>query len=374
MPAISVLMKPASGMCNMHCEYCFYADEMNERETGNFGFMSLNTLKNIIRKALFYADHNCSFAYQGGEPSLRGLNFFKKAVEYQKQYNHKKVRIVNAFQTNGILLNENWCQFFKENHFLVGVSVDGTEELHNKYRHLKDQSDSYQRIVSNIELLKKHNVDFNILTVINNDVSENAGKIYDHYKEMGWMYQQYIPCLSPLQNPDKEDPFALTAENYGIFLTEMFEKWMADLESGKQPYNRQFENWIGILLGFLPESCDMRGTCGVQYVVEADGSAYPCDFFMLDDYRIGNFNDDSIEEMNKKRREIEFIEISQKHSEKCKSCQWNYLCRNGCQRMRLPDGSSGFYINRFCEGYQYFFDHCAEKMKALAMQIKSNRR
>ena len=177
MPAISVLIKPASGLCNMHCDYCFYKDEMENRTDASFGFMTEETLKNVIRKTLLRAEGVASYAFQGGEPSLRGLDFFKKAVEFQKQYNKNNVRVNNAFQTNGTLIDEAWCAFFKENNFLVGLSIDGNRCTHDKYRHLNGKS-AYDKAYETAKLFDKFGVEYNILTVVTADVAKNIEEIY----------------------------------------------------------------------------------------------------------------------------------------------------------------------------------------------------
>ena len=245
--------------------------------------MSEQTLKNVIRKTMLRAEGVVSYAFQGGEPTLRGLDFFRRVMEYERQYNKKGLQVQNALQTNGILIDEDWCAFFREHHFLVGVSLDGTGEIHDRFRHMRgDRSATFDRVVRGIHLLEDYGVDFNILTVVHREVASHVREIYDLYREMGWNYQQYIACLDPLGETRGESEFALDPAMYGKFLTELFDLWYADWKKGRQPYIRQFENYVGILLGYPPEACDQRGVCGITNVVEADGSVYPCDFYMLD--------------------------------------------------------------------------------------------
>ena len=255
MPAISVLIKPASGLCNMHCDYCFYKDEMENRTDASFGFMTEETIKNVIRKTLLRATGMASYAFQGGEPSLRGLDFFKKAVEFQKKYNKNNIRINNAFQTNGILINEEWCQFFKENNFLVGLSIDGTKCTHDKYRHLTGKS-AYDRAYETAKLFDKFGVEYNILTVVTADIAKNIEEIYRDYAGKGFKYQQYIPCLESFTKDNQQGEFALTTKAYGEFLIKLFDLWYKDWKKGRQPYIRSFENYVGILMGYMPEACE----------------------------------------------------------------------------------------------------------------------
>ena len=361
MPAISVLIKPASGLCNMHCDYCFYKDEMENRTDASFGFMTEETLKNVIRKTLLRAEGVASYAFQGGEPSLRGLDFFKKAVELQKKYNKNNVRVNNAFQTNGTLIDEAWCAFFKENNFLVGLSIDGNRCTHDKYRHLNGKS-AYDKAYETAKLFDKFGVEYNVLTVVTADVAKNIEEIYRDYAEKGFKYQQYIPCLEAFTEDAKNGEFALTPEVYGEFLIKLFDLWFEDWKKGRQPYIRSFENYVGILMGYMPEACEQRGVCGIQNTVEADGSVYPCDFYALDEYKLGNFNTDNLDVINENRLKSKFIERSIPLPESCKACQYIQVCRGGCMRNRVKNEFTGDYENRFCLSYKMFFDKCLDRM------------
>lgn len=366
MPPLSVMMKPASGMCNMRCDYCFYCDETSKRSQEHYGFMSIETLKNVIRKTMSQAEGSITYAFQGGEPSLRGIDFFRQAVAFQKQYNHKRLPVMNGFQTNGLLIDEEWCRFFKKNNFLVGVSLDGTKAVHDACRHTKAGDDTYGRVTRSIRLLEQYEVDFNILTVVTAQAVEHIEEIYRYYDSQGWRYQQYIACLDPLDESHGAKPYALTPEQYGQFLIRLFDLWYADWEKGRQPYIRQFENFVAILLGRIPEACDQRGVCSCQTVVEADGSVYPCDFYMLDAYRLGNLNTQRFSQLSKAEA---FLERSTKLTESCRACRYFSICRGGCQRSRDPVGN-GLYENYLCEGYKMFFDSCLERLQFVAQTIK----
>ncbi|MBR0451153.1 MAG: anaerobic sulfatase maturase [Oscillospiraceae bacterium] len=369
MPAISCLMKPSSGMCNMRCDYCFYCDETEKRRQESYGFMSEETLRSIIRRTLPLAEGVASYAFQGGEPTLRGLDFFRTVVKLERQYNRSGVRIHNALQTNGTLIDEEWCRFLKDYEFLVGVSIDGTEDVHNRFRHFRASDESpWERAVHATELMDKYKVEYNILTVVNAETVKNISEIYRFYEKQGWHWQQYIACLDPLDEEKGKDPWSLTPEMYGDFLIELFGLWYDDAKLRRQPYIRQFENWLGILVGYIPEACDQRGECSVQYVCEADGSVYPCDFYMLDEYRLGNFNEDKLADIDRKREEIGFIERSRKLDEGCRSCPYHSLCRGGCQRNRDLT-QEGIYRNYFCESYKEFFSECLPQLKELAKRV-----
>ena len=366
MPDPSVLMKPSSGMCNMRCDYCFYCDEMQKREQESYGFMSEETLKNVIRRTMVHAQRQVNYAYQGGEPALRGLDFFRKTVEFQNKYNRRGIQVHNAFQTNGSLLDEEWCRFLAENHFLVGLSVDGTKETHDACRHDKKGNGTYDVVIKAAELMDAYGVEYNILTVVTEKTAGQIEEIYKAYSRRGWNYQQYIACLDPLGEGHQKTEYAISPENYGRFLTRLFDLWYKDWQKNRQPYIRQFENYIALLMGYYPEACDQRGECGIQYVVEADGSAYPCDFYMLDEYRLGNFNENTMEEMDKRRQETGFIKRSHQLDPQCRECPYFFLCRGGCQRYRDPVEGSNYYKNYFCQAYKSFFEHCMDRMKNVA--------
>lgn len=372
MPAISVLIKPASSMCNMDCRYCFYCDESKKRQQASFGFMSEDTLRNVIRKTMLAAQGSITYAYQGGEPSLRGLDFFKRAIEYQKQYNKNHISVHNTFQTNGYALDEKWCRFFKENHFLVGLSVDGTEKIHNSLRRSKMGADTFAQVEAFATLMDRYEVDYNVLTVVTAPVAEHIDEIYHFYKKKGWLYQQYIACLDPLQEIRGQKPYSLLPEAYGQFLVRLFGLWYADLLKGQQPFIRQLENYIAIASGYQPESCEQRGTCGIQNVVEADGSVYPCDFYVLDSYYLGNYNKCRQEEIDRQRNKLGFMERSLHLDPQCRDCSFYALCRGGCQRNRelLPD--TVHYKNYFCPAYKLFFEHCAKQIYEISRQLSQN--
>ena len=368
MPPLSILMKPASGNCNMLCEYCFYCDEQKNRTQKSYGMMEEKTARNIIRKALAYAEGGCAIAFQGGEPTLRGIDFYYKVAEYVEKYNKKKIPVTYAFQTNGTNINEEWCKLFKNCGFLVGISLDGIWKTHNCYRHAQNGKETFDRILETCKMLKQYDVPFNILTVVHDQTAQYLNEIYSFYSKKGFEYQQYIPCIDPLQQEKGKMHYSLDPVEYGKFLIRLFEKWNEDIRTGRSIYIRQFDNYIGILKGYEPEACDQRGCCGIQYVIEADGSVYPCDFYMMDEYCLGNANTDTFGEMDENRKNIRFQEESLKISQTCKNCRYLKLCRGGCQRNRnkLPDGT---WKNYFCEGYRLFFDTCYDKMVEIAQDF-----
>lgn len=385
MRSIGVLIKPASGLCNMHCDYCFYADETANRQIPSYGIMSLSTLKNVIRRTLLPCEGAYSIAFQGGEPTLAGLDYFKEAIRLIDQYNRNDIPVQLAIQTNGYRIDEEWAAFLAEHHFLTGVSIDGTKQLHDRYRHGSDgASETYDQVLKTAELFDRFHVDYNILTVVTEQTALNAREIYQDYQKKGWHFLQFITCLDPLGEVRGQSEYSLTPASYGRFLCDLFDLWEADVQKGIKlrqnplafaPYIRTFDNYVAILSGRRPESCEQTGICRADsstYVVEADGSVYPCDFYVLDEYRAGNFNEDRIDAVEEKMKALGFTERSKKLSPDCQNCPYLSLCRGGCYRSRLtnengPEASPRTDgKNYFCESYRTFFDHSYEKLQKIA--------
>lgn len=365
MPDISVLIKPASGLCNMQCKYCFYHDETENREVASYGFMTEETLEHVIEKAIAFSDTSCTFTFQGGEPCLRGLDFFKKAVFLQKKHNRKGISVSNAIQTNGLCLDREWATFLKENHFLTGVSLDGTAFTHDSFRVDTKGEGTFERVVRGIELLKEYEVDFNILTVVNAVTAKKISQVYEFYKQNGYIYLQFIPCLNPLGKERERFPYTLTPKAYGHFLKSLFDLWYNDWKAGNMVHVQQFEEYVKMLLLMPPDICGMSGICSCQHAVEADGEVYPCDFYVLDGYKLGNLNRNSFEEINERRRELRFVEESAQMHEDCRSCKYAPICRGGCRRHRNPK-------NYFCASYYDFFDYAIHRLEEIAGWYKKN--
>lgn len=269
---LTIMLKPASGMCNMRCTYCFYAGESRKRSVPSYGFMSDATLTQVIKKSLAVATESCSLCFQGGEPTLAGLDYFQRAVELAQTWNVNSCALSFALQTNGLRLDEAWCAFLAQNHFLVGVSLDGTKDLHDANRVDAVGKGTHSRVMASLRLLRRYRVDTNILTVLTGNLCRNFRKVYRFYAQHSLDYQQYIPCLDPLGEPRGEYPWSLTPQRFEQYLKTAFDCWYEDLISGSRRYHRYFDNLLLMLDGCPPEACGMLGRCGLQYVVEADGS------------------------------------------------------------------------------------------------------
>ena len=367
MPPMSMLIKPASGLCNMRCKYCFYSDVTENRETKQYGIMNEQTLENLVRKAFFYGEGNCFFGFQGGEPTLAGLDYYKKLLYYQNLYNRSGIQVLNAIQTNGYVIDDEWAKFFAENHFLVGVSLDGTKEIHDALRLDSAKNGTHQRVLDSIRLFQKHGVDYNILCVVTDAVAKNAKQVYQALKQHKFL--QFIPCLDDLNGQTHEH--SLTAKAYGEFLKQTFDEYYKDIQNGNYVSVRTFDNYIMVLMGRVPEDCSMRSGCGSYFVIEADGSVYPCDFYALDDYRLGSINENSFIALAKSQNAKRFLEQSRMPDPKCAECKWHFLCKGGCRRHREPFDNGNPGPNIFCEGFIDFFEYAYGRMKELAEKFQS---
>lgn len=362
MPPLNLLIKPASSMCNLKCIYCFYHSAANQRETANYGFMSIELLEEIVIKALDYADDYCVFAFQGGEPTLSGLEFYKKLIEFQKLYNNKNLKIHNSLQTNGVLIDEKWARFLSDNKFLVGLSIDGPRDINDVHRVDDTGSGSFEKIINAAQLLDEYNVEYNILTVVTDVVAQNPVKVYNFFKKQGFKYQQYIECLDPLGEKPGGNEYSLTPELYAEFLKSTFDMWYNDLVNGNYHSIRTFDNYVNMARGYLPESCGMSGICTCYFVVESDGGVYPCDFYVLDEWLIGNICNMTFDEMIQSQKAKEFVETSMYIDKNCTECKFFYLCKGGCRRCREPFIDGKPVLNYYCEAYKNFFNYAIERI------------
>ena len=367
MPDLCVLVKPASSACNLHCRYCFYRDVSRSRENGFAGMLDDETAEILVKKALgFAAGGNCSFLFQGGEPTLRGLEWFERFVSYEKKYTSPGTRVFNSIQTNGILLDDDWADFLSKNAFLTGLSLDGTADIHNSNRCFPDEKGSFNRVIKAAETLRRHNAAFNILSVVTGQSARNIEKIYNFFRRSGFDYLQFIPCLEPLGEERGKAPFALTPPAYGDFLIRLFDLWYAELTRGKYVSIRYFDNLMLMLAGRQPEACNMTGHCGLQFVAEGSGIISPCDFYVLDGMELGNIKKDAFSDIIHSENAHSFIKSSLILPEDCKTCRWYGLCRNGCKRDRTEEtGGKSCY----CTAYQTFFSKRINELTAAARLI-----
>lgn len=340
---ISVMIKPASSACNLKCEYCFYSSLAESRDEAFKGMMSEQTADEIITKAFDFANGtDVFFTFQGGEPLLRGLEFFEYFFEKEQELNLMNSKVSNCIQTNGTLIDEDWCQFFKQHNVLVGVSLDGNEQ-HNKMRVYPDGSPSFDDVVAGIDLLKKHDVTFNVLSVLTSNLANNFRGAYRFFKGLDLHYLQFIPCLD-----DEDNKYSMSVEEYETYLNSAYKIYFNDNMRGNLMSIRQFDNYALLASGKPAEQCGMNGPCSTQFVVEGDGSVYPCDFYCTDEWLLGNINDSSFEKLYNCKNSVEFLKESFIIDEKCKNCEFFQLCRaGGCKRNRQNAD--------YCSAYKSFF-------------------
>lgn len=361
MPPLSVLIKPASSACNMSCSYCFYRDEAQNRKEAFMGMLSPENAEKVVKGAMEFAEGSCSFMFQGGEPALAGIDFFRSFIELEKKYSAKGIRISNSIQTNGLLIDGEWASFFRENDFLVGVSLDGNADLHNLNRYSPSGDETFNRVMKSVSLLRKEKVDFNILSVVTSKNARSAEKIYNFFRKQDLRYLQFIPCLDPFG----EKGMSPSADEYASFLIRIFDLWYDDLLKGRYVSIRHIENWLLLLSGRNPASCAACGKCGIQFVVEGDGGVYPCDFYVLDRYRLGTVGEDDFTSLATCETARRFIGESLTIPDECRVCPFYPLCRNGCRRERKEDTG----VNRYCESYKEFFSQRLDKLQNAANMI-----
>lgn len=374
MPAISVLIKPASGRCNLKCEYCFYNDVTANRSEPDFGLMSYETLEALVSRVLDFADDFASFSFQGGEPTLRGLDFYKKLVELQAKYNAKGVRIENCLQTNGILMDEQWAQFLGQNRFLVGLSLDGPRNVHNAFRKNFNAEGTYAQVMQAARLMEAHHVDFNILFTVTSALAKEPGKVYGFFKKNHFRFLQFMPCIDPFAHERGRESFSLPPLEFAVFLMRFFDRWSQDLLAGNDVSVRYFDNLVRLAMGQQPEACSMRGACSCQFVFEADGSCYPCDFYVTERWRLGNINERGIIELFQAPACREFLSLGSQLSPDCRECRWLKVCRGGCRRDREDPASGAPGKNYFCRAYKAFLDYAWPTVMKLARYVAERNR
>ncbi len=360
MPDVTMLIKPASGLCNMRCQYCFYFGEPEHQN----GIMTDEMLERLMQRVFEYAGGrpcNVNFAWQGGEPTLAGVEYFEKAVALSKQYNTAGHRLNYSIQTNGYDVSRELAELFAREHFLVGVSLDGNREIHDMNRRDAAGAGTYDRVLKTVKLFRELGVEFNILCVVSRAVARNAARVYDALTSAGFEFLQFIPCL----DGDESGPYSLDSKLFGRFLCTVFDRWYDDVIHGKAVSIRDFDNYLMRAAGLPSEICTMRGVCGCYFTVESNGDVFPCDFYVTPEWKIGNVTENSLAEMLKSGSAIRFIEDSKDHPQSCRDCRWYAFCGSGCRRQRGDDR-----VSRFCESYKAFFDHAGDRLIALSRRLR----
>lgn len=369
-PAPGVMWKTVSDDCNLACDYCYYST-CGGRPGPKRALIDDALLEAVVRAYMEQSRGSIGFAWQGGEPLLAGLPFFEKVVALQAHYAPPNTAIGNAVQTNGTALNEEWARFFKKYNFLVGVSIDGPREIHDAHRVTANGKGSFDLIMRRIEHLRAHDVDFNILTVLHGDNVGKAPELMAFYEREHFGYVQFIPGMDfPAQAPNTPPRYLITAEQYGQFLCEAFDIWYNDGAPGMSV--RFFDNVLSVCAGREAETCKHRKTCSRTLVLEQNGDAYPCDFYMSPDQHLGNLATETLDDILHKPAYREFLKLKEKLPQQCGSCPHLHQCYGGCPRNRTwPSDGRSCSPDYFCDAYREFFDYAHESMTSLAGKLRT---
>ncbi len=364
MKNIELLIKPTSYLCNLDCTYCFY--KKTKKIYPDAKIMDEKTLERMISYFMDYSEGGrCSFCWQGGEPLLAGIDFYYKVIEFQKKYGKSGQIVSNTIQTNGILIDEKWTDFFKKYNVFIGISVDGPKQIHNFYRKYPSGKGSFNDVMEKVNLLKKANVEFNILSTIGEQTGKYPEEIFKFFVSKNLYFLQFIPAVD--RKRDKIASFSITPETYGDFLCRIFDLWWND----GYPFVsiRFFDNILEILMGVEPGSCALKERCGEYLVVEHNGDIYPCDFFVNPDFKIGNIFVSNPEDVYKKLNN--FGKLKENTPEKCKNCEWKFICHNGCTWFRWIKRGNVEDPDYFCSAYRKFFSYSIERFKIIASRLSS---
>jgi uncharacterized protein len=389
-----IMTKPIGPICNLDCSYCYYLEKEklfpSHRKAADFR-ISDATLESFVRQYIQSQPNDViSFAWQGGEPTLMGIEFFRRVVELQKRFCPPEKRVENVLQTNGTLLNSNWCKFFKEHHFLLGLSIDGPRELHDRYRVTRGGKPSFDLVMHGLKLLKDHGVDFNTLTVVHRESAYHALDVYEFLREHGSGYMQFIPVVerftkseeTELANPPmlkvlspelKVAPWSVEPLQFGLFLTDMFDQWVRR-DVGKI-FVQTFDVQLGIWAGRGAGLCIFAETCGGAMALEHNGDLYACDHYVFPEYRLGNIHQQTIREMVESPVQKKFgLDKQNSLPAYCRRCEVRFACNGECPKNRFavtPDGEPG--LNYLCAGYKHFLNHIRPHMEIMAQLINSGR-
>ncbi len=387
----NIMAKPIGPRCNIACEYCYYLEKEKLYPSEKKFRMAPGTLEAYVRQMIEASVEagmpEVAFAWQGGEPTMLGADYFRQIVALQKKYAVKGVPISNAFQTNGILLDDEWGTFLKENEFLVGISIDGPKKVHDRYRIDRAGRPTFDLVMRGLEVLQHHEVDHNALTVVQRANGGKSKEIYSFIKSLGIEFMQFIPIVERAQEsgalasaPQVDmDPgnavtsWSVSPRAYGKFLCDVFDTWFRH-DIGKI-FVQHFDTQLGLWLGRGASLCIFAENCGNGLAVEHDGSLYSCDHYVYPEYRLGNLNDIPMREMLWTERQQEFgRDKSESLTDQCKSCSFRFACNGGCPKHRFSlsrDGQAGH--NYFCESYMMFFHHAGPRMKDMVQMVNSGR-
>ena len=363
MRSMTFLIKPASSLCDMRCRYCFYHDISDIREVKSMGIMSEATAQALIRAAFAAVEPGgfVQFTFQGGEPTLAGLDFFRRFLELEAQSRPRDVRVGHAIQTNGLHINAQWAAFLKQHDFLVGVSIDANQAIHDAYRMDTAGKGTWERVTGALALLDSHGVESNILCVVSSAVAKNPQRVYASLRTLGDHPLQFIPCLDPMEAQRGGEKYSLKPEAYRKFLCGLFDCWYRDWKAGNYISIRTFDDYLRILMRMPPSTCAASGACGSYLVAEGDGSLYPCDFYVLDEWRIGSIHEMTVAEALASPVSVRFVREGALRPEECRNCPYFPICRGGCKRDWTQQRR-----NYYCASFKAFFAYALPRLQEMA--------
>ncbi|MGM0400782.1 MAG: anaerobic sulfatase maturase [Chloroflexota bacterium] len=364
----SLLIKPASGDCNLHCTYCFYHERATDPYKETKGRrMRPEILDELIKQGMRLDRRQATFGWQGGEPTLMGLDFFKRAVSLQQKYGVSGQSVSNGLQTNGILLDEEWARFLRRYNFLVGVSLDGPAPYHDHYRRYISGAPTHEKVVENMHMLDENDVQFNVLAVVNDVTAQHGAEIFDYFLSEGFYYMQFIPCVEVDPETGELTDFSVEPDALAEFLCTVFDKWYNDGEP--EASIRDFDAILAAYVGQEAPMCCYQKECGSYVAVEYNGDIYPCDFFVQDDLFIGNLRDMSLEEAFESEKLRRFASAKSEPRPECQECVWLPLCNQGCPRFVGVEGRGHHY---HCRAYKQFFTHSHDAFMDLRRRVLQN--
>ncbi len=373
-PLTSVLVKPAGPDCNLDCTYCFYLEKSELFPETDRHRMSAEVQEELIRQVMQQSGDSVSIAWQGGEPTLMGLDFYKRAVELEMKYGHGQ-SVGNGLQTNGTLLNEEWASFLKKYDWLVGLSLDGPAHIHNRYRKDRGGHDTHKKVEENALMLLENGVAVNVLATLTDYSVQFPEETYSYFKSLGLNWMQFIPIVEPdPEDPSKAASFSVSAEDYGKFLVKVFDLWLADFENGQPTTHiRHFDSVFYAYVGLEPPECTMMKECGPYVAVEHNGNVYSCDFFVEPKWKLGNIMHHRITAMLNSKKQQTFGAAKAVLPGECRRCPWLTKCYGGCTKDRIKDPRDK-RKPRFCKSYKLFFAHADKTLKQLAEDWKQEQR
>lgn len=389
--SFSVMVKTAGPVCNLDCDYCYYLEKDALYPGKKFNLSSFRMNEEVLEKLIrdfitSQPQQTIEFVWHGGEPTLLGIEYFRKAITLQKKYAGEK-EILNSFQTNGTLITDEWAEFLAENHFLCGLSIDGPKKFHDNHRRFPNGQGSWEKVVECARLFRKHGVEFNTMSVVNASNSKEPATVYEFLKSIGSRFMQFTPIAerialdpaNPLSIVDNRYNKAtavmeenVSATDWGNFLCRIFDIWVKN-DVGTYFVN-YFDNTLAAYAGQHPSLCSMAPYCGCSLAVEHNGDVYTCDHFVFEDYKLGNIFEKNIAEMAKSDQQLFFEQRKQDTlSRQCRNCPFIKACGGDCPKNRFVKNEDGESVSCLCEGFRMFFNHTRKHFEFMANELKHQR-